>query len=201
MAAGFHLCAPGRSEGGDTRTTEGHGSEEYPDTGKSLRHFRILVLLLALVTLAAAVWPGSASAVETSGPTLTEDSFNKMLGALRDLRSSNIPVQVGPGSVESETAKLKKQPKVERIVKKRGLSLQQFVLTYKATAQIHEAEKSRDNWQKTLVDPSAAPEAKLEATEKLGESMKADLFTPEQIELVRRRMPELEAVFFPTKQN
>ena len=132
-----------------------------------------IVALFLVVMLRAVAWPGCASAENTANPFLTEDSLNKMLGALSDLRSRNVPVQVGAGSVDSEIAKLKKQPNVEKIIKKRGLSLQEFVLTFKATAQIHEVEKSRDNWQKILMDPAATPQAKLEATQKLGDSMKA----------------------------
>jgi hypothetical protein len=78
--------------------------------------------------------------------------------------------------------------------------VREFVLTYKATAQIRESEKARDNWQKIVQDPNAAPQAKLDATQKLAESLKNNLFTPEQIELVRHRMPDLENLLpMPTK--
>jgi hypothetical protein len=50
-----------------------------------------------------------------------------------------------------------------------------------------------------LQDPDASPEAKLDATQKLGDSLKNNLFTPEQIELVRRRMPDLETLLTPPK--
>ena len=94
---------------------------------------------------------------------------------------------MGGGNLDADIANLQKQPKVESIIKKRGLSLREFVLTYKATNQIREAEKARDNWQRILQDPDAAPQAKLDAIQKLADSLKDNLFTPEQIELVRRR--------------
>ena len=167
---------------------------------RSLRLLRIVVLV-SVAMLSAVAGPCYAAAENAANQILNEDSLDKMLGALSDLRSRNVPVQIGAGSVDSEIAKLKKQPNAEKIVKKRGLSMQQFVITYKATAQIHEVEKSRDNWQRILMDPDTTPQAKLEATQKLGDSMKTNLFTPEQIALVRQRMPDLEAAFSPPKSN
>ena len=73
------------------------------------------------------------------------------------------------------------------------------VLTYKAAAQIQEAEKARDNWQRILQDVNATPQAKLDATRQLTDSLKNNLFTPEQIELVRHRMPDLETLLTPPK--
>jgi hypothetical protein len=88
---------------------------------------------------------------------------------------------------------------VENIITKRGLSMREFVLTYKAAVQIREAEKARDNWQKILQDPDAPPQAKLDATQKLADSLKNNLFTPEQIELVRRKMPDMDTLLAPAK--
>jgi hypothetical protein len=115
-----------------------------------------------------------------------------MMVALGDLRAKDLPISIGDGNLETEIANLQKQRKAASIIKKRGLSLREFVLTYKAAAQIRETEKSRDHWGKILTDPNATPQAKLEATQKLGEALKNNLFTPEQIELVRRKMPDLE---------
>jgi DNA repair ATPase RecN len=153
-----------------------------------------MVLLIAAVTLLGAVGIGGAPADHSTNYVLTPDVLNKTLGALGDLRTKNLPIKIGDDSLDAEIANLQKQPKVESLIKKRGLSLREFVLTYKAAAQIREAEKARDNWQRILQDPSAAPQAKLDATQKLADSLKNTLFTPEQIELVRRRMPELETL-------
>ncbi len=160
------------------------GSSKYPG---------IVILLLSSIVLPAA-WGERASAEDSPNYVLTEDALNRTLGALNDLRSKGLPISVGEGSLESEIANLKKQAKAQKIIKKRGLSLREFVLTYKSAMQIRQAEKSRDNWQKILQDPNATPQAKLEATEKLGESLQTNLFTPEQLELVRRRMPDLESL-------
>jgi hypothetical protein len=43
-----------------------------------------------------------------------------------------------------------------------------------------------------LQNPGATARQKFQATQKLGEVWKNTLFTPEQIELVRRHMPELD---------
>ena len=155
---------------------------------------RIMVLLIPAVVLLGAVGRGGASADNSTNYVLTQDALNKTLGALSDLRAKNLPIKIGGGNLDAEIANLQKQPKVESIIKKRGLSLREFVLTYKAAAQIREAEKARDNWQRILQDPSAAPQAKLDATQKLADSLKNNLFTPEQIELVRRHMPDLETL-------
>ena len=118
---------------------------------------RIIVLLLAAVPLLGAAGRGGAPADSPTNYVLTQDLLNKTLGALGDLRTNNLPIKIGDGSLDAEIANLQKQPKVEDIINKRGLSLREFVLTYKATAQIREAEKARDNWQKILQDPGAAP--------------------------------------------
>jgi len=160
----------------------------------SSRCLRISVFFISSIVLLAAAWSRAASGGDSANYVLTEDALNKMLGALSDLRSKGLPISVGGGSLESEIANLNKQPKVGRIIKKRGLSLREFALTYKSASQIREAESARDNWQKILADPNATVQAKIEATQKLGESLKTKLFTPEQIELVRRKMPDLETL-------
>jgi hypothetical protein len=165
----------------------------------SSRCLRISVLFLSSIGLLAVAWRGAASADDSAHYVLTEDALNKTLGALSDLRSKGLPISVGGDSLESEIANLKKQPKVAKIIKKRGLSLREFVLTYKSASQVREAESARDNWQKILADPNATPQAKFEATQKLGESLRTNLFTPEQIELVRRKMPDLETLLPTTK--
>jgi hypothetical protein len=160
---------------------------------------RIIVLLIPAAVLPGAMARGGPPADDSTNYVLTQDALNKTLGALGDLRAKNFPINIGGGNLDAEIAHLQKQPKVENIIKKRGLSLREFVLTYKSAAQIHQAEKARDNWQRILQDPSAAPEAKLDATQKLADSLKNDLFTPEQIELVRRRMPDMETLLAPPK--
>jgi hypothetical protein len=151
-----------------------------------------------MVLLLATGW-GTALADNSTNYVLTQETLNKTLGALSDLRAQNLPLKIGGGDLDAEIANLQKQPKAESIIKKRGLSVREFVLTYKAVAQIREAEKARDNWQRILQDPSAAPQAKLDATQKLADSLKGNLFTPEQIELVRHRMPDLETLLAPPK--
>lgn len=146
------------------------------------------------IALLLAVVKGSAFADNSTNYVLTPDALNKTLGALSDLRAKNLPIKIGGGDPDADIANLQKQPKVESIMKKHGLSVQEFVLTYKAAAQIRESEKARDNWQEIMQDPNAAPQAKLDATQKLAESLKNNLFTPEQIELVRRKMPDLETL-------
>jgi hypothetical protein len=158
---------------------------------------RIRVLHLSALVLLVAVVRGGASAQNPTNYVLTRDALNKTLGALSDLRAKSLAIKIGGGNLDAEIANLQKQPKVESIIKKRGLSVREFVLTYKAAAQIREAEKARDNWQRILQDPGAAPQAKLDATQKLADSLKNNLFTPEQIELVRHRMPDLETLLTP----
>jgi len=152
-----------------------------------------MALFIPVVLLGTAGERG-ASADNSTPTVLTQDALTKMLGALGDLRAKNLPIKIGAGDPDAEIANLQKQSKVASIITKRGLSLREFVLTYKAAAQIREAEKARDNWQRILQDPDAAPQAKLDATQKLADSLKSNLFTPEQIELVRHKMPDLETL-------
>jgi len=160
---------------------------------------RLRVLLVLCLAFGATAGGARSSPDNPPGYVFNQDALNKTLGALADLRAKNLPIKIGDGNLDAEIAKLQKQPSVADIVKKRGLSMREFVLTYKATAQIREAEKARDNWQRILEDPSAAPEAKLEATQKLADSLKNNLFTPEQIELVRHKMPDLEPLLAQPK--
>jgi hypothetical protein len=155
---------------------------------------RVSVLFISSLVLLVTAWRGTARAEGPTDYVFTEDALNKTLGALNDLRAKGLPISVGGDSLESEIGNLRKQPQIEKIVKKRGLSLREFVLTYKSAAQIRQAESARDNWQKILADPNTTPQAKFEATQKLGESLRTNLFTPEQIELVRRKMPDLETL-------
>jgi hypothetical protein len=152
------------------------------------------VLLIPAAVLLLAAGSRGASPDDSTNYVLNQDALNKMLGALSDLRAKNLPIKIGGDDPDADIANLQKQPKVEDIIKKRGLSLREFVLTYKAAAQIHEAEKARDNWQRIMQDASAPAQAKLDATQKLADSLKNNLFTPEQTELVRRRMPDLETL-------
>ena len=156
-------------------------------------------VLLPTILISVAAWRGGAFADDSPKFVLTEDALNKMMGALGDLRSKNLPISIGSGSLDAEIGNLEKQPGVKDILKKRGLSAREFILTYKAAAQIQGAEKAKDNWQKILADPDASPQAKVEATQKLGEALKTNLFTPEQIELVRRRLPDLQSLLAPPK--
>jgi hypothetical protein len=157
------------------------------------RYLHIGALFVASLVLLAASRV-AARAQSSTDYVFTEDALNKTLGALSDLRAKGLPVSVGGDSLESEIANLKKQPQIARIIKKRGLSLRDFVLTYKSVSQIRKAESARDDWEKILADPNTTPQAKFEATQKLGESLRTNLFTPEQIELVRRKMPDLETL-------
>lgn len=154
----------------------------------------IRVILVLCFLFCAPVAQAGSLPENSPNYVFSQDALNKTLGALTDLRAKNVPVKIGDGNLDAEIAKLQKQPSAEDIIKKRGLSMRDFVLTYKAAAQIREAEKARDNWQKILQDPDAAPQAKLDATQKLADSLKTNLFTPEQIELVRRKMPDLETL-------
>jgi hypothetical protein len=159
---------------------------------------RTIALVIPALLLLGTVGIG-ASEDNPMQAALTQDALNKMLGALGDLRAKNLPIKIGAGDPDTDIANLQKQPKIEGIITKHGLSVREFVLTYKAAAQIREAEKARDHWQKIMQDPSAAPQAKLDATQKLADLLKSNLFTPEQIELVRHKMPDLETLLTPPK--
>jgi hypothetical protein len=166
---------------------------------KSSTGLRIMMLRISLVVLIVAALSGVASGDDSPTYVLTQDMLNKTLGVLTDLRNKNLPFKIGDGDLDTEIANLEKDPKVARVLKKHGLSPREFILTYKATKQIREAQKAQDDWQKILQDPDASPEAKLDATQKLAESLKNNLFTPEQLELVRRRIPDIEAMLTPPK--
>jgi len=161
---------------------------------RAFRWSRSFCLVISAIALLGLIASARASADNSTHYVLTQDALNKTLGALGDLRTKNLSIKIGGGDVDTEVAKLQKQPGVEKIIRNRGLSMREFVLTYKAAAQIREAQRARDNWQKILQDPDASPQAKLDATQKLADSLKNNLFTPEQIELVRRRMPDLETL-------
>jgi hypothetical protein len=160
----------------------------------SSKYLRITVLFFTSIVFLVTGWICATRAEGSTDYVLAEDALNKTLGALGDLRAKGLPISVSGDSLESQIANLKKQPQVARIIKKRGLSLRDFVLTYKSVSQIRKAESARDNWEKILADPNTTPQAKFEATQKLGESLRTNLFTPEQIELVRRKMPDLETL-------
>ena len=157
-----------------------------------LSRCRGVLWLLAVAALGVGLH--TAVAEEASPYVLSEEMLNRTLSTLNDLRSKGMAISMGGGSLESEIANLEKQPKAAKAIKKHGLSLREFVLTYRAAAQMREAGKARENWQKTLADPDATPQAKLEATQKLGESLRTNLFTSEQMELVRRKMPDIDSL-------
>ena len=166
------------------------------------RHILTFLTLLCVLAGGAVCLRASAddsNKGDSNKYVFTHDTLDKMLGALKDLRAQNLPINIGTGSPDAEIANLEKQPKAASIIKNRGLSPREFVLTYKAVAQIREAQKARDLWQKTLQDGDASPQAKFEATQKLTDSLKTNLFTPEQAELVRRHMPDVEALLAPPK--
>jgi len=165
----------------------------------SFSWLRIMVLLVAALLLFGADGKNAAPADSATPYVLTQDALNKTLAALNDLRAKDLPIEIGGGDLDAEIANLHKQPKVEGIIRKRGLSVREFVLTYKAAAQIREAEKAQDNLQRILQDPTATPQAKLDAMQKLADALKKNLFTPEQIELVRHRMPDLETLLTSPK--
>jgi len=160
---------------------------------------RRFAAFISAFLLLLGIAPIRASADDSPNDVFNQDALNKTLGALSDLRAKNLPIKIGNGNLDAEIANLRKLPDAESIIKKRGLSVREFVLTYKVTVQIREAEKARNNWQTIIQDPAASPQAKVEATQKLTDSLKNNLFTPEQIELVRRKMPALETLFAAPK--
>ncbi len=128
---------------------------------------------------------------------LTEGSLRKTLAALQQMQARNVPLNLESKSVEESIAGLKKQAQARGIIKKQKLSLREFVLTYKTASQIRQAQKSREEWQRTLLDPQATAAQKLEATQNLSQDWQRSLGTPEQIELVTRHLPDLDKLLPP----
>ena len=146
------------------------------------------LLLMAVALLAT----GQQGGVTTPDFELTEASLQKTMAALQQMQGQNLPVSLEGKTVEESIASLDKQAKARGIIKKQGMSLREFVLSYKAVSQIHKAQKTQDEWQRTLLDPNASAAAKLQATQNLGQDWQKTLGTPEQIELVRRHLPDLD---------
>ena len=149
--------------------------------------------LMCMATLAA----GQQRATIAPGFELTEVSLQKTIAALQQMQRQDLPVNLEGKTVEESIASLNKQAKARGIIKKQGLSLREFVLSYKAASQIHKAQKTQDEWQRTLLDPNASAAAKLQATQNLGQDWQKTLGTPEQIELVTRHLPDLDKVLPP----
>jgi len=153
-------------------------------------------LLLMSVALLAA---GQQAGVTTPDFKLTEASLQKTMAALQEMQKKNLPVSLEGKTVEESIASLNKQAKARGIIKKQGMSLREFVLSYKAASQIHKAQKTQEEWQRTLLDPNASAAAKFQATQNLGQDWQKTLGTPEQIELVRRHLPDLDKLLPPQK--
>ena len=136
---------------------------------------------------------------ETIAPDfkLTEDSLQKTIAALQQMQAQKLPVSLEGKTVEESIASLKKQAQARGIIKKQKLSLREFVLSYKSASQIHKAQKVREEWQRTLLDPQATAAQKLEATQNLSQDWQQTLGTPEQIELVTRHLPDLDKLLPP----
>jgi hypothetical protein len=136
---------------------------------------------------------------ETLPPSfkLTEESLRKTMTALQQMQAKKLPLDLQGKTVQESIATLNKQARARGILRKQRLSVREFVLTYKAAAQIRQAQKARDEWQRTLLDPNATAAQKLEATQNLGQDWQKSLGTPEQIELVRRHLPDLDKVMAP----
>jgi len=64
------------------------------------------VLSLSSIVLLAVAWRGATSGEDSANYVLTEDALNKTLSALSELRSKNLPISIGGGSLQSEIAKL-----------------------------------------------------------------------------------------------
>jgi len=128
---------------------------------------------------------------------LTEESLRKTMAALQQMQAQKLPLSLEGKTVQESIASLNKQARARGILKKQRLSLREFVLSYKAASQIHKAQKARDEWQRTLLDPNATAAQKLEATQNLSQNWQKSLGTPEQIELVRRHLPDLDKVLPP----
>ena len=115
------------------------------------------------------------------------------------MQAQKLPVSLEGKTVQQSIASLKKQAQARGIIKKQGMSLREFVLSYKAASQIHKAQKTQEEWQRTLLDPNASAAAKLQATQNLGQDWQKTLGTPEQIELVRRHLLDLDKLLPPQK--
>ena len=152
-------------------------------------------VLMCLAALAA------SQQRETIAPgfKLTEDSLQKTIAALQQMQAQKLPVSLEGKTVEESIASLNKQAKARGIIKKQGLSLREFVLSYKAASQIHRAQKAREEWQNTLLNPNASAAAKLQATQNLGQDWQKSFGTPEQVELVRRHLPDFDKLLPPQK--
>ena len=140
---------------------------------------RIMVLLI-YGRAARGVGRDGASADNSTNYALTPDALNKMLGALKTFAPRTFPSECG-GNLDAEIANLQKQPKVESVINRHGLSLREFVLTSKAAAQIRRRRKPEI--AKNLAGSGAAPQAKLDALQKLADSLKNNSFTPESSNL------------------
>jgi len=128
---------------------------------------------------------------------LTEESLRKTMAALQQMQAQKLPVSLEGRTVQQSIASLNKQAQARGIIKKQGLSLREFVLSYKAASQIHKAQKAREEWQRLLLDPNATAAQKLQATQNLGQDWQKSLGTPEQFELVRRHLPDLDKLLPP----
>jgi len=128
---------------------------------------------------------------------LTEESLRKTMAALQRMQAQKLPVSLEGKTVQQSIASLNKQAPARGIIKKQRLSLREFVLSYKAAAQIHKAQKAREEWQRLLLDPNATAVQKLQATQNLGQDWQKSLGTPEQFELVRRHLPDLDKLLPP----
>jgi len=152
-----------------------------------------------LVLCMAALTAGQQREVTAPSFTLTEDSLQKTIAALQQMQGQKLPVSLEGKTVQQSIASLNKQAQARGIIKKQGLSLREFVLSYKAAAQIHKAQKAREEWQRTLLDPDASAAAKFQATQNLGQDWQKTLGTPAQIELVSRHLPDLDKLLPPQK--
>ena len=150
-------------------------------------------LVLCMAALAA------SQQREVTAPSfkLTEDSLQKTIAALQQMQGQKLPVSLEGKTVQQSIASLNKQAPARGIIKKQRLSLREFVLSYQAAAQIHKAQKAREEWQRLLLDPNATAVQKLQATQNLGQDWQKSLGTPEQFELVRRHLPDLDKLLPP----
>ena len=150
-----------------------------------------------LVLCMAALAAGQQREVTAPSFKLTEDSLQKTIAALQQMQGQKLPVSLEGKTVQQSIASLNKQAQARGIIKKQGLSLREFVLSYKAASQIHKAQKTREEWQRTLLDPYASAAAKFQATQNLGQDWQKTLGTPAQIELVSRHLPDLDKLLPP----